>query len=68
MQKIVHHMLENEIKGKGYHHLKLADVGVTDTYIMKEHYSGVKYLPTGIQKFQERMKPNAYSSAWLLIV
>lgn len=44
MQKIVHHMLENEIKGKGYHLLKLADVGVTDTYFMKEYDSGVKYL------------------------
>lgn len=48
MQKVVHHMLDNEIKNKGCHHLKLADVGVTDTYIMKEHYAGVKYLSTRI--------------------
>lgn len=53
MQNSVHHMLENEIKDKGYHHSKLADVGVTDTYIMKEHFSGVKYLSTRIRKLRE---------------
>ena len=52
--KIAHQMSKDEIKGKVYHHLKLEDVGVTDTYFMKDHYSGVKYLFTTIQKFQER--------------
>lgn len=47
-------MSENEIKGKVYHHLKLEDVVVTDTYFMKDRYSGVKYVFTTIQKFQER--------------
>ena len=47
-------MSENKIKGKVYHYLKLEDAGVSGTYLMKDHCSGVKYLSTTIQKFQDK--------------
>lgn len=50
-------MSENKIKGKVYHYLKLEDAGVSGTYLMKDHCSGVKYLSTTIQKFQETKNP-----------
>lgn len=38
MQKIAQHMPGNEIKGKEYHHRKLRDVDVLNTYFIKDHY------------------------------
>ena len=50
-------MSENKIKGKVYRYLKPEDAGVSDTYLMKDHYSGVKYLSITIQKLQETKNP-----------
>lgn len=55
--KTAHHMSENKIKGKVYHYLKLEDAGISDTYLKKDHYSGVKYLSTTTEKFQETKNP-----------